>query len=89
MNNIGSSTENAGDDRFDDVARQIAEILSATGVTSCEMTLTMSNDSGAAKTETSTLFIEQEILELDEDIAPDAYGLGAAFVLFKVPEEDF
>jgi hypothetical protein len=78
MNQSGSSLENEPDDPFARAARQIAEILSGTGVASCEMTLTMNDTTGT--TLSSTLIIDSE--DLDEDRAPDQLGLGGVFALF-------
>lgn len=78
MNQSGSSLENEPDDPFARAARQIAEILSGTGVASCEMTFTMNDTTGT--TLSSTLIIDSE--DLDEDRAPDQSGLGGVFALF-------
>jgi hypothetical protein len=78
MTQSGSSLENEPDDPFARAARQIAEILSGTGVASCEMKLTMNDATGT--TMTSTLFIDSD--DLDEDRAPDQSGLDGVFALF-------
>lgn len=85
MTQDGSSPENEPHDPFALVAQQILEILSATGVTSCEMTLTMNDTAGEALT--STLTVEaDEIAPLDEDRAPDQAGLGGVFALFAADD---
>ena len=78
----GSSPENEPDP-FAQAAKEIAKILSASGVISCEMTLTMNDMAGA--TLTSTLTIESAAM--DEDRAPDQTGLDGVFVLFATDDE--
>ena len=83
MNKSGSTPENSADDPFEAAVKQIAEILSATGMTSCEMTLTMDDADGAPRTSTKTI----ERGDLVEDETPGS-ALDGVFVLFSIPETD-